>query len=178
LPSRFVEARARLTTRDFFAFWHAVEEVAPERDVGLRLGSEALPYQLDVASLAALQAPDLAAALESFARYKRIVCPENVVVERGGGEARISFHWLLSDDRLPRLLVDASFATLHALACHGIGSRSRHAASRSCAGAATRRCSRATSAAPSGSTRRSMCWCSTRRRSRGRSSRATPICWR
>ncbi|MBO0860457.1 MAG: hypothetical protein J2P21_18660 [Chloracidobacterium sp.] len=54
---------ARLTTREFFAFWRAVEQAGA---IGTRpaAGGEAL--------LAALQAPNLGAALKILARYKRL----------------------------------------------------------------------------------------------------------
>jgi hypothetical protein len=67
LPSRF-QPKARLTTHEFFAFWRAVEEVSDARDLGLRLGSEARPHQLDVASLAALHSPNLGEALKKLDR--------------------------------------------------------------------------------------------------------------
>lgn len=89
------------------------------RDLGLRLGSEALPQKLDIASMAALHSPTLGDALDKFARYKRLVCPEEVVVETKRREARIRFHWVLSDADPPRLLVDATFASLLALARSG-----------------------------------------------------------
>jgi Arabinose-binding domain of AraC transcription regulator, N-term len=95
--------------------------VAEEGDVALRLGSEALPHQLDVASLAALHSANLGEALERLARYQRIVCPERVAVERVGDEARFSFDWVLTEERLPMMLVDATFASLLALARHGTG---------------------------------------------------------
>lgn len=121
LLSRFQEPRARLTTREFMAFWHALEAVGGGRDLGLRLGSEAQPYQLDVTSMAALHSPNLGEALRKLARFKRVVCPEEVLIETAGGEARFSFHWLLAEGPLPHLLVDATFASTLALARRGTG---------------------------------------------------------
>ena len=120
-PSRFKSAKASLTTREFFAFWRAVEELAGVRDVGLRLGSEAEPHQLDVASVAALQSPNLGEALVKIARYKRLCLPEEVRIEIEGGEARIGFHWVHADERLPMMLIDATFAHVVALARQGTG---------------------------------------------------------
>ncbi|QSQ25523.1 AraC family transcriptional regulator [Pyxidicoccus parkwayensis] len=123
LLSRFQEPRAHLTTREFMAFWHAVEMVGGGRDLGLRIGAEARPQQYDVASMAALHAPNLGEALRKFARYKRVVCPEEVVIEVANGEARFHFHWLLAEGPLPLFLVDATFASILGLARHGTGKR-------------------------------------------------------
>lgn len=121
LLSRFREPRAYLTTREFMAFWHAVEAVGGGRDLGLRMGSETRPHQYDVASMAALHSPNLGEALKKLARYKRVVCPEEVTVDVSGGEARFRFHWLLAEGPLPQFLVDATFASALALARRGTG---------------------------------------------------------
>jgi AraC-like DNA-binding protein len=118
------KARPRLTTREYFAFWHAVEKVeaqAARRDLGLRLGADALPHQLNVASAAALHSPNLGEALKKLGRYKRLVCPEEVFIERADGEARIRFHWLLAEEPPPMLLVDGTLASALALARTGTG---------------------------------------------------------
>jgi AraC-like DNA-binding protein len=120
--SRFQPTRAKPTVPEFFALWRALEEVGGSRDLGLRIGKHAEPYQLDVASLAALHSPNLGEALKKFARYKRLVCGEQVSVESARKEARIRFHWLHVEEALPMMLVDVTFASLVALAGHGIGS--------------------------------------------------------
>ena len=118
-----MEARAHLTTHQFFAFWRVVEQVSGRRDLGLRLGSEASPHQLDVASLAALHAPNLGEALKKLARYKRLVCPEEIERAIVDGEAQIRFHWILADEQIPQLIVDGAFATVVAIAHRGTGRR-------------------------------------------------------
>jgi AraC-like DNA-binding protein len=112
-----------VSTESFFAFWRAVDEETPRRDVGLMLGSEAPEHGYSVASAAALHAPNLAAALETLARYKRLTCPEHVEVEVSGGEASIRFHWVLATTEVPRLLVDSTFASFAALARRGTGGK-------------------------------------------------------
>jgi AraC-like DNA-binding protein len=120
--SRFQATRAKLTVREFFAFWRALEAVGGSRDLGLRIGARAEPHQLDVASLAAIHSDNLGDALAKFARYKRVVCGEEVSIETAPGEARIHFHWVHAADPLPMMLVDTTFASLVSLAAHGIGS--------------------------------------------------------
>ncbi|HEY2163554.1 MAG TPA: AraC family transcriptional regulator, partial [Gemmatimonadaceae bacterium] len=119
--SRFQGTRAKLTVHEFFAFWRSLEAVGGSRDLGLRIGTRAEPHQLDVASLAAIHSDNLGDALAKFARYKRVVCGEQVSVETSNGETRIRFHWVHVDDALPMMLVDTTFASLVTLAAHGIG---------------------------------------------------------
>jgi AraC-like DNA-binding protein len=119
--SRFEGARAKLTVNEFFAFWKSLEAVGGSPDLGLRIGTRAEPHQLDVASLAAIHSDNLGDALAKFARYKRLVCGEQVSVETAQGEARIRFHWLHVDDTLLMMLVDTTFASLATLTAHGIG---------------------------------------------------------
>jgi hypothetical protein len=118
--SRFQSSKACLSTREFFALWRAVEE-AGSPDLGLRLASEMQPHQLDVSSLAALHSPSLGEALTKLARYKRICFPEELRIDHVDGEARISLRWVHAEERLPMILVDATFAHVLALAHHAMG---------------------------------------------------------
>jgi AraC-like DNA-binding protein len=120
----FGAPRGRVTTDEFFAVWRAIEEVAADqRDLGLRLGAEALPNRYDLGSMAALHAPTLGEAYAKIARYKRLVCPEEVVLEIKRKEARLRFHWVLARGDPPRLLVDGTFASMLALARRGTQKR-------------------------------------------------------
>lgn len=138
LPSSVLSTRSRVSTAAFFELWNAIEAAAPGRDLGLRLGSEALPHKYDIASMAALHSPTLGDAFEKLAKFKALVCPESVTIRVAKGEARIRFHWTLSagaapspsrraggpapsDGTSPRLLVDATFASVVALAQRGTG---------------------------------------------------------
>ncbi|WP_394824502.1 AraC family transcriptional regulator ligand-binding domain-containing protein [Pendulispora albinea] len=113
--------RARITPEELFAFWRAIEEIAGRPDIGLRIGSEALPHQLDIVSMSALHSPNFGEALKKFARYKRLVCSERISIETAGGEAKVGFHWMHIEDALPMRLVDVTFATLIALGLRGSG---------------------------------------------------------
>ncbi len=120
-PSRFGSGKANLTTREFFAFWRAAQDLVQAPDLGLRLGSETAPHRLSVASLAALHSPNLGEALQKVARYKRLCSAEEVQIAVSDGEARLSFHWVHAVETLPMLLVDATFASFLALAREGTG---------------------------------------------------------
>jgi AraC-like DNA-binding protein len=119
--SRFDASRASLTTEEFFALWRGVHEIGGARDVGLRIGSEALPHQYSVASLAALHSPTLGDALKKLARYKRLVCPEQITIAVVRGEARVRFEWLLAEEEPPAALIDGIFASVVSLARRGTG---------------------------------------------------------
>lgn len=121
--SRFTSSRAMLTTKEFFAFWRAVEDGAGSQDLGLRLGRDGIRGRLDVAAMAALQAPTLAEALAKVARFKRLCMTEEVRIDTNDEEASISFHWRHADEHAPKILVDSTFAHIVALIERGIGER-------------------------------------------------------
>jgi AraC-like DNA-binding protein len=124
LPSsRFQSSKANLSTREFFAFWRALDELAGSPDLGLRLGSAVELHQLSVASLAALHSPNLGEALTKLARYTRICLPEEVRIDVGGGAAKIGCHWLYTDESPSMMLIDGLFAHILALARRGMGKR-------------------------------------------------------
>jgi AraC-like DNA-binding protein len=117
--SRFQPPKARLTTSEFFAMWGALADLGGDPDIGLRLGSSALPHQYDVVSSAALHSATLGDALLKLARYKRLVCPEQVAIETHEDEARVRFEWLLARSSPPQQLIDATFAGTLTLARRG-----------------------------------------------------------
>jgi AraC-like DNA-binding protein len=130
-----------LDTRQFFAFWRAVAELSRDPLIGLKIGGEVGPSQLEAAAVAALHSASFGDALARLARYKGLCCPEEVRVERtGNGEsdsdsdsdgkgdgkdernlARLSFHWILAEETCPQIISDGAFASAHALARVGTG---------------------------------------------------------
>ena len=117
--SRFQPPKARLSTSEFFGLWRAIELATGSPDFGLRLGSSRISAHYDVVSMAALHSPSLGEALKKLARYKRLVCPEQVVIDVAAGEARVQFIWQLADRDPPRFLIDATFAGTLDLARRG-----------------------------------------------------------
>jgi AraC-like DNA-binding protein len=117
----FVQGKLRLTTRQFFALWQSIETLSGDPAFGLRIGSEAPPDQYDVASLAALHSASFGEALRKVARYKRLVCPEEVSIDIRDGEAALEFRWTLADSVAPTALIDGAFAGTLQLARRGIG---------------------------------------------------------
>jgi len=112
---------AELTTEAYFAFWREVAGGDARTGLGLAIGAAA--YGKTVSSEAALQTPTLGDALRTLGRYKRLACPEDVIVEVSGGEASVHFEWVLATGEVPAILVDAIFAAHVALVAHGTGGK-------------------------------------------------------
>jgi AraC-like DNA-binding protein len=121
--TRFAAPRPQGTTAEYFALWRAVAESGGAPDVGLRAGAHAAAHEQSVATVAALHSATLGEGLEKLARYKRLVCPEEVTVEVRHGEARVRFAWTLADTEPPPLLIDGIFASVATLAERGTGKR-------------------------------------------------------
>jgi AraC-like DNA-binding protein len=117
--SRFSVPKPQGTTAEFFALWRAVEQSGADADLGLRLGVETPLDYADVAVLAALHSTTLGEGLQKLARYKRLVCPENIGIDVEDGEARLRFEWLLAEDDPPTLVTDLLFAFVLHLARRG-----------------------------------------------------------
>jgi len=110
-----------LTTDEYFAFWRAVAARDHRPELGLQLGTAVFGRSL--ASEAALHAPTLGDGFRTIGRYKRLVCPEEVIVEVKGGEASLRCDWILATGDVPALLVDAIFASYVRLAAHATGGK-------------------------------------------------------
>jgi AraC-like DNA-binding protein len=115
------EGKFQLTTRQYFALWDAIAELSGDPAIGLRIGAESSAGPLDIASLSALHSANLGEALRKLARYKRLICPEDIRVEVRGREAAVTFRWLLAEGVAPNPLTDATFASALALARRGSG---------------------------------------------------------
>ncbi|KQR74066.1 hypothetical protein ASG35_19890 [Burkholderia sp. Leaf177] len=115
------QPRLRVSTQKYFALWEAIAQVSGDPAIGLRIGAETAHGQLDIMSLAALHSVDFRDALAKLGRYKRLSCPEDVIVDIDGAEASVTFRWLLADGAIPDLLADAMFASALALARRGSG---------------------------------------------------------
>jgi len=118
--SRFSVSKPQGTTAEFFALWRAVEEQSGgDPGLGIRIGVEVLPDETNVVSLAAMHSDTLGEGLRKLARYKRLVCPEQISIDVEDGEARLRFEWLLADGAPPALLTDIIFSGITNLAQRG-----------------------------------------------------------
>lgn len=120
----FAAGRARVTTKQFFAWWGSLEAAGAPPDFGVRTGAAGPPPgKYDVASLAALHSENFGDALVKLGRYKRLVCPEILKVEVKKNEAHLQYRWVLADEAIPPLLADAAFASTCRLLARGVGRR-------------------------------------------------------
>ncbi|MBE4973998.1 MULTISPECIES: AraC family transcriptional regulator [Serratia] len=124
LPASLFGARRdkiKLTTQQFFSLWRSLPQLTDDPAFGLRLGGEVPPEHYDIALVAALHSATLGEALQKVARYKRLVCPEELMLEEDGDSIRLHTRWTMSEAPAPALLIDAMFAAITALCRRGTG---------------------------------------------------------
>jgi AraC-like DNA-binding protein len=101
----FAREGAMLTTEEYFGLWRALEEEAADPLLPLRLGS-AIPVEaFDPPIFAALCSPDLNTALDRLSRYKRLIGPMALPVEKGDKAITLELRWLDSTIEPPVYLV-------------------------------------------------------------------------
>ena len=120
LPLALQDGRANpVTTAQYFAIWRAVEALAPEPGLGLRLAAELDIAHLPPANLAAYYAGDFRDALQRLARYKQLCAPEVMRLAERDGACAIDLVWLYATEPEPPLLTDAAFASFVELGRRG-----------------------------------------------------------
>lgn len=119
----FQQGKLAVTTEELFSFWTAVGEVSGDPAIGLSLGSEDRTERFSPLSVAMLYTRGVGEALARAARYKKITCPENLVVTEADGGRRVRFEWLLAEEKVPEPLVDLCFAWLVSIFRRGTGVR-------------------------------------------------------
>lgn len=122
-PDLFEHTRVLVTTEELFALWHAIGEVSPDPEIGLKLGTENRTGRFHPSAIAALSTANFGAAVNHMARYKQLTCPEEMLQEKTQDEWRIRFRWLLAVDSEPQVLTEYCFAWMMTLARHGTGTR-------------------------------------------------------
>lgn len=117
------QPRVLLTTKELFALWRAIGEVASSPAIGLLLGTESRTERFHPIGFAALSSENFGAGIEQMARYKQLTCPEQIVQKKNHDEWSIEFHWLLADEIEPPVLIECAFAWLLSIGRHGTGTR-------------------------------------------------------
>lgn len=112
-----------VSTDEYFAFWRDVAAADPRPELGISIGLAL--FGRSVASVAAVQAPTVADAIRTIGRYKRLVCPEEVILELRDGEGSVRYDWTLATGDVPPLLVDAVFASHVALLAKATGGQAK-----------------------------------------------------
>jgi len=120
-PEIYRSPRPRFSTRQFFALWHAIGEASDDPTLGLRMGEHKSAEHAEVILLVALYSANFHEAMEKIARYKRLVCPEEITVEYRGAEAIAHYRWTAAENHAPSTLTDAMFASALNLVRRGTG---------------------------------------------------------
>jgi hypothetical protein len=152
-----------VSTDEYFELWRTIAAADARPDLGISIGLAL--FGRSVASIAAVQAPTVADAIRTIGRYKRLVCPEEVILELGDGEGSLRFDGTAMFRRSSSM--PYSRRTSPCSRKPRVGERSRSGSS-SRGGRVTGRCCARTSGARSGLVRLATASCFRRRRSRCR----------
>ena len=120
-PTLFHSPRPRLSTNQFFAFWQALGQVSNDPAIGLRLGEYTSPEHAEVILMAALHSANFLEAMYKVARYKRLLCPEEITIETEGEQHTVHYRWTAAENHAPVVLTDAMFAAALGLVRRGVG---------------------------------------------------------
>ena len=115
------DARAQVTTAQYFSLWRSLQALSSDSGVGLRLVTGMEPGTLPPAFLAAYYARDLRDALTRVARFKALCSPEEMILEEDGDTFSITLAWPLASEEAPPVLIDAAFAAFVELGRRGTG---------------------------------------------------------
>lgn len=119
--SRLRAQRERLSIAEYFRFWDAVASLSGDPLVGLQIGTTAEPSPREPLFVAMRASASAGEALALISKYKRLLCPESLVMETERDDAvRLCFRWPEAW-RPPQVLVDLEFAFLVTLCRRGAG---------------------------------------------------------
>ena len=118
-----LRAQQLVTTADLFAIWSALEELANDPAIGIKLVgvSDAAGHQ--PLFQAACYAASYRDGIARIARFKRFASPEILHQEESNGRVEISREWLYAAEPEPPVSVDVSFGFLVALGRKGTAQR-------------------------------------------------------
>lgn len=122
LPSTLhLDAAATLSTAQLFAIWKALETIADDPAVALRLldGADRCGHQ--PAFISALYASDFRDAIQRIERFKRMGACEVFRTEEASGQWTIIKEWPFATEAEPAVSVDLSFMFLLELGRRGTG---------------------------------------------------------
>ena len=118
----FDQEKVWVSTEELFALWDAVAALSPDPLIGHALGAQDRIERYSPASIAMLYTRSFADALAHAGRYKKLTCPEEIVVDAVGDERAVRFLWVRADGpRVPEALVDVCFAWIFNIGRRGTG---------------------------------------------------------
>lgn len=113
--------QAVVTTEQYFAVWEAVEQLASDPALGIRLVLGADTAAHPPASLAAFYARDYRDGLMRLARFKRLCTPEQLHIAEASDGVVVTSAWLHATRLEPAIATDVIFASLVELGRRGTG---------------------------------------------------------
>ena len=120
-PGLFDQEKIFVSTEELFALYRGLPQASRDPAIGLKLGTEPRIERYDPIAIAAVSARSFRDALQRLARYKQLVCPEELHVTERGDECRVQFRWLLAQETEPSALVDVCFARMLSIVRRGTG---------------------------------------------------------
>lgn len=122
LPAGLLDQdRILLSTDELFALYRGMAQASGDPAIGLKLATEDRLERYDPVGIAAVSARSFRDALQRMSRYKKLCCPEELLVSERGTECRVQFKWLLADQVEPPILIDVCFAWVVGIARRGTG---------------------------------------------------------
>jgi AraC-like DNA-binding protein len=124
LPSvLFDQAKIYLETPQFFALWRALDKVAGDPALGLKLGDEKRLERYDPIAISLLYTRSFRDAIGRAGRYKQLMSPEKILLVPKGDEGAVVFEWTMAKETEPPLLTDLCFSWLQAIGHRGTEGR-------------------------------------------------------
>ena len=117
----FQQPRLLLNTEELFALWRAIGQFSKDPGIGIKLGTATKTERFLPSGIVALSTENFGSAIDHFARYKQLTCPEELVQSSDQEEWRIWLRWTLAVENEPPILTECSFAWLLSIARHGSG---------------------------------------------------------
>lgn len=109
------------TTEELFAFWRAVEEVSDDPTVGLKMGRAYSVEGGTPQTIAALHSESYRDAVQRIGKYKKLTCPEEILLTRKGDESTVEFRFTLGSKAEPPVLVDLCLSWILHIGQRGAG---------------------------------------------------------
>jgi len=108
--SLYLQEKAWISTAEFFALMHAVEQLSDFAVPGLEMAQQLKPAILPTHLIASTYAKDLRDCLARQARFSRLTVPQRMHIDDDGLECTVSFEWLYPQPHEPAILADSAFA--------------------------------------------------------------------
>lgn len=121
--SLFDQAKIYLDTAQFFALWRALDHVAGDPALGLKLGDEKRLERYDPIAISLLYTRSFRDAVTRAGRYKQLMSPEKIHLVPKADEVAVVFEWTMAKETEPPLLTDLCFSWLQAIGHRGSNER-------------------------------------------------------